>query len=73
MTVCWTESAEEVYKTLLGTRYFKVPFGSAKRLEKWPMLKTTEDIEIIGEGNARNTPEIVLSSAGILNFEYRTK
>lgn len=64
ITVCFTEHVDEVYNTLLGSKYLAVPSGSASRMEKWPPLESVGDFDFVGGGLARTLGDIVLSSAG---------
>lgn len=64
VTVCYTEHVDEVYNTLLGSKYMAVPCGDAKRLEQWPPLKSVRDFDFVGAGVATSLGDIVLSSVG---------
>lgn len=71
VTVCYTEYVEEVYNTLLGSKYFGVPCGDANRLEKWPPLKSVRDFDFVGGGLATSLGDIVLSSAGKMTIPMK--
>lgn len=64
ITICKTESAEEIYSELIGTDLFKVPTGQAARLRKWPALKPSKEFVVQGVGSRTGCADIVLSSAG---------
>ncbi|XP_055522740.1 nitric oxide-associated protein 1 [Wyeomyia smithii] len=65
VTICDTEHADEVYQTLLGTEYFRVPGPDPERLAKWPQLQaSTTDILLSGVGKHLSVADILLSSAG---------
>ncbi|XP_053682391.1 nitric oxide-associated protein 1 [Sabethes cyaneus] len=64
VVICDTEYANEVYQTLLGTVYLKVPGPDSRRLAKWPALQATTDILLKGAGKHVSVADILLSSAG---------
>lgn len=59
-----TEDADEIYETLLGSEILGVPFGSEERLENFPKLKSSDDIELEGIHHNVNCSDILLSSIG---------
>lgn len=64
VTICRTEDCDEMYRDLLGTDVLGVPKGSAERLEKWPQLKASDEIQLTGRERDTACADIVLSSAG---------
>lgn len=65
VTICPLDSAENVYKELLGTELFRVPVGNQDRLEKWPQLVAGNDIKVTGVDWESSCADILLSSAGL--------
>ncbi|KAL1465035.1 hypothetical protein WDU94_004631 [Cyamophila willieti] len=64
ITVCYTQYAEEVYNSLLGTKAFLVPCGSSERLKHWPALEGREISLVAQEEPNSISADLVLSSAG---------
>ncbi|KXJ72403.1 hypothetical protein RP20_CCG018153 [Aedes albopictus] len=62
--ICDTVNADEVYRTLLGTEYLRVPRADPERLAKWPPLQAAPDILLYGEEKHVSVADVVLSSAG---------
>lgn len=64
ITVCKTETAEEIYNSLLGSELFKVPTGQKARLKKWPALLPSKDLLVNGVDAKTACVDVVLSSSG---------
>lgn len=64
ITVCYTETADEVYSNLLGTTLFKVPIDENDRLSKWPNLELAKTFSIAGVSWKQSAKDVVLSNAG---------
>uniref|UniRef100_A0A8D8Y9T3 Nitric oxide-associated protein 1 n=2 Tax=Cacopsylla melanoneura TaxID=428564 RepID=A0A8D8Y9T3_9HEMI len=64
ITVCYTQHAEEIYNSLLGTQAFRVPCGSSERLKQWPALEGREISLMAREEPNSISADLVLSSAG---------
>lgn len=62
--ICDTVNADEVYRSLLGTEYLRVPRADPERLAKWPPLQAAPDILLYGEEKHVSVADVVLSSAG---------
>lgn len=68
ITICSTESADEIYKEFLGTDLFQVPVGNEERLSKWPALEPEELIRLKGKDWEESCADIILSSAGMESY-----
>ncbi|KAI5749545.1 hypothetical protein M8J76_008188 [Diaphorina citri] len=64
LTACYMKDADEVYKSLLGTKAFHVPCGSSERMELWPALEGREVILVARPEPNIVSADLVLSSAG---------
>ncbi|XP_050099466.1 nitric oxide-associated protein 1 [Anopheles aquasalis] len=63
--IAYTADAGELYSDLLGSPLLAVPFGSEERLKRWPALRASPDILLLGTaGKHIAAGDIVLSSAG---------
>ncbi|XP_035784238.1 nitric oxide-associated protein 1-like [Anopheles albimanus] len=63
--IAHTGDAVELYRDLLGSPLLAVPFGSDERLKRWPALRASPDILLLGTAAKHIAAgDIVLSSAG---------
>ncbi|KAF5303845.1 hypothetical protein FQR65_LT08102 [Abscondita terminalis] len=72
ITICYTEHAQELYDTFLGTDLFAVPKGSEERMKQWPHLKETQlPLLLKGMQNNISCGDILLSNAGWISISSK--
>ncbi|PSN49800.1 hypothetical protein C0J52_01392 [Blattella germanica] len=72
ITICKTDDAEELYRTLLGSQYLTVPCGGQSRLAQWPGLQSHPQIfELEGISAKESSGDVILSSAGWIALTLR--
>ncbi|XP_059486080.1 nitric oxide-associated protein 1 [Neocloeon triangulifer] len=64
VTICNTRSADQIYKTYLGSEVLQVPFGTEERLSIWPGLKQGLRSTFTGIGRMESVADVLFSSAG---------
>lgn len=67
ITIIHTTDADNIYNELIKTDAFVVPENNPERLKHWPALEAKQ-VEISGIGRGRSATDVVLSSAGNLDY-----
>ncbi|KAK4875888.1 hypothetical protein RN001_012310 [Aquatica leii] len=72
ITICYTEHAQELYNTFLGTDLLVVPKGSEERMKQWPHLKEAQlPLHLKGVQNNVSCGDILLSNAGWISVSSK--